>query len=178
MAEKLFPERRRCRTCRQSLGEQGAEVLLGMYCCARCAGMAEQVTDPAKAPRECRTQRDGAWHFKRRYRSESEIPEKLRHDPSTNWYRCTNHCGHWHIGHSRIDLTKEVHRVLGDREALADLLVKSRGHATHKQVAAVAGCWPIRIKELEDPRSVMIDVNALFSVIAVYQLKLSAVMRA
>ncbi|MFK4638214.1 hypothetical protein [Paenarthrobacter histidinolovorans] len=41
--------------------------------------------------------------------------------------------------------------MLGDRTALADLLIRSRGKATHRQVAAVAKIGPIRLKELEAP---------------------------
>lgn len=178
MSDKLFPQRQRCKSCGKKLGDNGAPVFLGLYCTARCASMAEPVTDPDRAPRECKTQRDGRWVFKRRYRSEGEIPGKLRDDPSSNWYWCTSHCGALHIGHSRIDLTREKHRVLGDRTELSDLLVKSRGRATHRQVAAVAGIRPIRIKELEDPASKDPDLDALFKLMAVYRLKLAAVLPA
>lgn len=176
MPEKLFPERQRCKTCSRKLGGPGEPVYLGLHCSPRCAGIAEPHKDAASAPRECKTERGGRWEFKRRYRSESEIPGNLRADPTTSWYSC-NHCGHLHIGHSRIDLTKETHRVLGDRQALSDLLIKSRGHATHKQVAAVAKIRPIRLKELEDPTTEKPDFNALFAVLAVYQIKLAAVLR-
>jgi hypothetical protein len=175
-AERLFPDRQRCKSCSNKLGGPGLPVYLGLHCSPRCAGLAELQTDVTRAPRECKTERGGHWEFKRRYRSESEIPGNLRADPSTSWYTC-NHCGHLHIGHSRIDLTKESHRVLTDREALSDLLVKSRGHATLKQVAEVAQIRPIRLKELEDPKSEKFDVNALFQVLAVYKLKLACVLR-
>jgi hypothetical protein len=36
---------------------------------------------PGDAPRECTTMRDGAKVFKRVYRSESEIRDRLREDP-------------------------------------------------------------------------------------------------
>ncbi|MWB97420.1 hypothetical protein [Agromyces seonyuensis] len=176
MPEKLFPERQRCKACAKKLGGPGAPVYLGLHCSPRCAGLAEPHADAAAAPRECKTDRGGRWEFKRRYRSESEIPGNLRDDPTTNWYWCT-HCGHLHIGHSRIDLARETHRVLGDRAALADLLVKTRGRATHKQVAEVAKIRPIRLKELEDPTGEKFDVNALFAVLAVYRIKLAAVLR-
>ena len=176
MAEKLFPERQRCKTCSKKLGGPGVPVYLGLHCSPLCAGIAEPHQDAASAPRECKTERKGQWEFKRRYRSESEIPGNLRGDPSTNWYTC-RHCGHLHIGHSHIDLTKESHRVLGDRVALSDLLVKSRGHATLKQVSEVAKIRPIRLKELEDPASDKFDANALFAVLGVYRLKLAAVLR-
>lgn len=178
MAETLFPERQRCKKCRKGLGEQGAAVFLGLFCTARCASMAEPATDPAKAPRECKTARDGGWVFKRRYRSESEIPNKLRNDPSVDHYWCTNSCGNLHIGHSRIDLKREQFRMLGDRGALADFLVKSRGEASHKQVATVAGIRPIRLKELEDAGFPSPDMNALFAVLPLYQARLGVSLKA
>lgn len=176
MAEKLFPERQRCKGCSKSLGASGAPVLLGLFCTPRCAKMAEPPTDPAKAPRECKTERNGKWEFKRRYRSESELPGKLRDDRNTTIYSCQS-CGHYHLGHSRINLANETSSVLGDRAGLAQFLVKSRGHATHKQVAQVAGIRPIRLKELEDPEFATPDLNALFAVIPLYQIKLAVVMK-
>ena len=53
--------------------------------------------------------------------------------------------------------------------------MKSRGKAAHRQVAAVANIRPIRIKELEDPATDGVDLDALFKVMAVYQLRLLAV---
>lgn len=148
MSEVLFPTRHRCRTCRGSLGKAGAAVLDGQYCSPKCACVAPPAAQADSAPRECRTQRDGSWMFKRRYRSVEEIPDKLRSDPSSSWYRCS-HCRHLHIGHSRIG-TPERFRMLMDPAAdLPDLLVKLRGAASYRQVAAVAGVRPIRIKELE-----------------------------
>ncbi|ROR75959.1 hypothetical protein, partial [Plantibacter flavus] len=85
--------------------------------------------------------------------------------------------GHLHLGHSRINLANETHRVLGDRTALADLLTKARGHATLKQVAEVAKIRPIRLKELEDPTTEKVDFNALFAVLAVYRIKVAAVLK-
>lgn len=177
MAEKLFPERQRCKGCGKGLGAAGAPVWLGLFCAAKCAKMAEPITDPNKAPRECKTERGGKWEFKRRYRSESELPGKLRDDPLTSIYSCPN-CGHYHLGHSRINLANETSSVLGDRAVLAGFLVKSRGKATHKQVAEVAGIRPIRLKELEDPEFISPDLPALFKVLAAYRVKLAVVMRA
>lgn len=168
-AEKLFPERQRCKKCSKGLGTDGAPVYLGLYCAPRCAGLAPLHSDAARAPRECRTERGGVWAFKRRYRSDVEIPEKIRADPSSSWYWCTNHCGSLHIGHSRIDLTREEFRMLGDDADLADLLVKLRGGATRKQVAEVAGIRPIRLKELEEPGTAdRVDLRVLFAVLRVY----------
>jgi len=173
MAEVMFPKRQRCKTCGKKLENL---VIMGLYDTYRCASMANPAKTPEEAPRECKTERDGKWQWKRRYRSETEIPEKLRNDPTSNWYWC-NHCGNLHIGHSRINLETEKQRVVRDRESLSDVLVKARGKATVKQVAAVAGILPIRLKELEDPKSSKIDLDALFKVLDVYKLKLSIVFR-
>jgi phage FluMu protein Com len=176
MAETHFPIRQRCKKCGKGFGNgASAQVYFGLFCTPRCAGIATPPTRAEDAPRECKTQRDGtAWVFKRRYRSVSEIPSKLRDDPTVSHYSCQS-CGGWHIGHSRIDLTREQHRVLVDRKEVADLLVKARGHATHRQVAEVAKVRPIRIKELEDPAFADPSLAALFAVLAVYRLKLAAV---
>ncbi|PDQ34566.1 MAG: hypothetical protein B5766_10255 [Candidatus Lumbricidophila eiseniae] len=104
MSQKLFPVRERCKICRKQLGAKGAPVLFGLYCSAKCAGIAEPVQSAthANTPRECRILRregsgEGQWVFKHRYRSEAEIDQSLREDPSTSWYWC-NHCGHLHLG--------------------------------------------------------------------------------
>lgn len=169
-SETLFPERQRCRECGKKLGQDGAAVLLGLHCSAKCAGMAVAVDDAQRAPRECRTQRDGVWVFKRRYRSRAEVPLRLLEDPSSTIYWCTGHCGHLHVGHSRIDLGREQFRMLQSPDDLGEMLIKLRGHATRKQVAEVAGIRPIRLKELEEPGSAeRIDLGALFKVLAVYR---------
>lgn len=174
MAERLFPERQRCKGCSRALGADGAPVLLGLHCSPRCARVAAPVTAPANAPRECRTQRDGAWVFKRRYRSVSEIPDKIRQDPSSSWYWC-GHCSHLHLGHTRMGAHEEF-RGLGDLSDLGDLLVKLRGHATHKQVAAVAGVRPVRIKELEEGKPHPESLAVLFAVLKAYRCKLGVVL--
>lgn len=174
MAEVLFPKRQRCKACGKKLENI---VVLGLYDSYKCANMALPAKTPDDAPRECKTERDGKWQWKRRYRSEGEIPVKLREDPSSNWYWCTTSCGNLHIGHSRVKLERESHRVINSREALADVLVKARGGATHKQVATVAGIRPIRLKELEDPKCAAVDIDALFKVLDVYRLKLSIVFK-
>lgn len=177
-AETLFPERQRCKKCSKGLVAGGGPVFLGLFCSPRCAGLAELHTEPSRAPRECRTERDGRWEFKRRYRSESEIPDRLRSDPSTSWYWCTGHCGSLHIGHSRIDLTKEAFRMIQDPADLADLLIKLRGKATRKQVAEVAGIRPIRLKELEEPGTAeRVDLGALFKVLSAYRTRAGVALR-
>ena len=173
MAETLFPKRQRCKSCGKKLDKI---VVFGLYDSYRCAGIAEPAKSPADAPRECKTERDGKWQWKRRYRSESEIPEKLRNDPTSNWYTC-NHCGNLHIGHSRINLETEKQRVVRSREELSDVLIKSRGKADIKLVAKQAGILPIRLRELENPKSDKVDLSALFAVLDFYRLKLAVVFR-
>lgn len=176
MAEKLFPERRRCKACGKGLGLKASDpVLKGLYCTPRCAGMAQPATDPAAAPRECVTQRDGGWAWKRRYRSASEVPDKIAQDPSTNLYWC-GHCGNLHVGHTRIG-TPEAFRMFESREDLADLLVKLRGAATHRQVGAAAGIRPIRIKEWEDAKFDAPSLEALFKLLRVYNARLGSELR-
>lgn len=169
--ETVFPERKRCRACARALGQDGAPVLLGLFCGATCAGMPEPVSRASDAPRECRTERDGVWQFKRRYRSVAEIPGRLREESSASWYWCTGHCGHLHIGHSRIDLNREQFRMLQSPADLADLLVKLRGKATRKEVAAVAGVRPIRIKELEEGAGHPDGMVTLFKVLGAYRVR-------
>lgn len=178
MSEKLFPARERCKTCRKGLGANGAPVLFGLYCSPKCAGIAppSPSANHAATPRECRTMRDGKWEFKRRYRSESEIPDRLREDPSTNWYWC-NHCGHLHVGRTLVELPRAENRGLRSRADIADLLMKARGKATLKQVAEVAGVRPIRIKEWEDPDFDAPSLSVLFVLLQLYRLDLAVAFR-
>lgn len=170
MAESLFPERQRCKKCGKKLENT---VVLGLYDSYRCATMAEPMKKPEDAPRECKTQRDGVWQFKRRFRSEKEIPKKLQEDPSSNWYWCTSSCGTLHIGHSRVNIEVEKQRVMRSRKDLSDILIKMRGNATLKQIAARADVRPVRLKELEDPKQEVIDISALFKVMKIYRIQLT-----
>lgn len=175
MAELKFPARQRCKACRTTLAPRATDpVYKGLYCSPKCAGIAAPAARAQDAPRECRTQRDGQWAFKRRYRSEEEIPDKIRQDPSTNWYECS-HCFHLHIGHTRIGEAEQF-RMFGSRAELADALVKLRGRATHAQVAKVAGVRAIRIKELEQPKG-PVDFDALFPVLQAYRARLGISMQ-
>lgn len=172
MAETTFPQRKRCKTCRGSLGKTVHDpVLFGLYCSPRCAGIAVPSSLPENAPRECKTQREGKWVFKRKYRSESEIPDALRSDPSTSWYVCS-HCGHLHVGHTRMGEAEKFRMFEDPLRDLPDLLVKLRGGATHKQVAEVAGVRPIRIKELEQGIRHPEALETLAKVLKVYRVRL------
>ncbi|WP_311245454.1 MULTISPECIES: hypothetical protein [unclassified Microbacterium] len=175
--EKLFPERQRCKKCGKGLGANGAPVYLGLFDTPRCAGIAEPQKDPSQAPRECKTERNGRWEFKRRYRSVGEIPERIRDDASVDHYWCSNHCGSLHIGHSRIKLDSEQFRMLQSPEDLATLLIKLRGHATLKQVAEVAGVRPIRIRELEEGTAHPDALATLFKVMFAYRTRMGIALR-
>lgn len=177
MAETLFPQRQRCKTCRGNLGRTTQDpVLLGLYCTPKCAGRARPATSPNDAPRECVTQRDGRWSWKRRYRSESEIPERILAQPTTDHYWC-QHCSHLHIGRAQVDMERTSTRGLRNRADIADLLVKKRGGVPHKQVAEVAGVRPIRIKEWEDPTFDTPSMMALFAVLRLYRMDIAAVFK-
>ncbi|HEU5223060.1 MAG TPA: hypothetical protein VFU07_05190 [Candidatus Lumbricidophila sp.] len=178
MSETLFPARTRCKSCRKALGANNAPVLRGLYCSPKCAGVTAPSPDPEhpNTPRECRTQYDGKWVFKRRYRSVAEIPARISDDPSTSSYWC-GHCGHLHVGRTLVELPRAQNRGLRNRSDLADLLVKARGHATHKQVGDAAGIRPIRVKEWEDASNDSPSLLALFGLLRVYRLDLAAVFR-
>ncbi|MDH2390102.1 hypothetical protein QCN29_15135 [Streptomyces sp. HNM0663] len=147
---KPFPVRQRCKTCGKGLALRAQDPLhLGLYC-TLLAGMASPASQPEDAPRGCRTRREGRWAFKRRYRSEQEIPTRLREDASTSWYWCEESYRAIHLGHTRMG-EREKFRMFEDLAAdLPDLLIKLRGQATRKQVAEVAGVRPIQLKELEE----------------------------
>lgn len=174
----MFPQRQRCKACGKGLGLQANDsVYDGLFCSPRCAGIAAPATRAQDAPRECVTQRDGRWQFKRKYRCESEIPDKIRSDASTNWY-CCSHCHHLHIGHSRIGEAESFRKFSSLTEDLADFLVKRRGRATRKQVAQAAGIRPIRLKELEEPvKDQRVDLDALSAVSKVLHFDLGVVLR-
>ena len=178
MAETLFPVRQRCKKCGKGLGLRAQDpVYLGLYCSPKCAGMAAPSVNPSdeRTPRGCRTMRDGAWQFKKRYRSEQEIPDRLREDPSTSWYWCTESCGHLHVGRTLVDTKRAENRGLRDRKAIADLLVKARGHATLKQVGEGIKSRPIRVKEWEDPGFDTPSMEVLFKLLGIYRIDLTAV---
>lgn len=67
--------------------------------------------------------------------------------------------------------------MVRSREELVDVLLKARGKADIKTVAKAAGILPIRLRELENPKSEKVDLNALFKVLAFYKLKLGIVFR-
>ena len=174
MAEMVFPQRKRCKGCGKKLGEGRDPVYLGLYDTPECAGLAVPVKDPAAAPRECVTSRGGTLVFKRRYRCRSEVPDLRLNDPSTSLYTC-GHCGHLHLGHSRMGEHESFVKVT-DAAELGQVLVKLRGQATRKQLAEAAGVRPIRLKELEEGAD-RVDLDALFKVLGALRASGGVVMR-
>ena len=101
MAERLYPDRTRCKKC--SKGLNGTPVVDGLYCSYRCASIPAPSTKVDEAPRGCKRQIDGKWGFKTRYKYEAEVPQRLRDDPATNVYRC-DYCHNLHVGHNAHSL--------------------------------------------------------------------------
>lgn len=175
MTETLFPQRSRCKKCRKGLGHDGAPVLMGLYCSCACAGMPAPSlsADHPTTPRECKTKRDDAWVFKRRYRSIAEIPDKVLGDPATSTYWC-KHCGHMHVGRTLVEMRPEQNRGLRSRADVAEVLAKARGKATLREVGAAAGIRPVRIKEWEDASFDTPSVTALFALLRIYRMEIAA----
>lgn len=150
MAIKIFPERVRCGKCRKSFG---TIVVDGVYCSYACASVSPPKKNINDAPRECKRQVGEKWDFKKRYRSESEVPQKLRDDPGTNIYRC-GHCRHLHVGHSRPDsFTRDkLNRVVGDTDTFGSVLARMREDKgwSIARLAAYLKVPQVRIREIEN----------------------------
>ncbi len=73
--------------------------------------------------------------------------------------------------------TSVANRGIRSREDIADILVKARGQATHKQVAEATKVRAIRIKEWEDPKHKEPSLEALWPLLRVYRIDLAAVFR-
>ena len=164
----LYPERKRCKTCRGGLYD--SHVLSGLYCSYRCAKHPEPARDPAKAPRECAYERDGKFVFKRKFRCEKEIPDTILSKPDVSVYRCS-HCLYLHTG-TAVARTVKPSRSVGSWDELAEVLTKARNSADRKTVAKAAGVLPIRVKELEEGAS-RVDPQALFALLKLYRISLS-----
>ena len=169
MAEKLYPERQRCRKCNKKLNEV---VLDGMFCSYKCGNLSQPYSQINDAPRQCKTERDNKWEWKKRFRSEGEISKNILEDPATSVYNCS-HCHYYHIGHNRAVGT-ETARLIADSQTLGSVLLRVREQRkqTQKQVAENIKTRPIRIKEIEEGNSV-IDANVLFKLIKYYRLKIN-----
>lgn len=167
MAETLYPERQRCKTCR---GAFKTHVLKGLYCSYKCANHPQPTLDPAKAPRECAYERDGKFVSKRKFRCESEIPDSIMSRPDVSVYTCS-HCLYLHTG-TPVKRELKASKSIGSPDELAEVLIKARGKATRTLVANSAGIRPIRVKEWEEcsPKA---DITALFALLRLYRISLS-----
>lgn len=170
MTQMIFPERQRCKTCRQKLEKI---VLSGMFCSYKCALHPEpsQVIDDV--PRCCKRQVGDRWDLKAKYRYEGEVPERLRLDPATNIYRCDS-CLFLHVGHSRVqpvDVSK-LRRTIYDEEILGSVIRRRREQLgwEKSRLAKDLKVPAIRITEIENGEK-KIDVNALFKLM--HRLKLT-----
>lgn len=174
--ETLYPERQRCKKCGKGFPERGA--LDGLFCSYRCGGFAEPFKKIDDAPRWCKTQKNGKWEWKKRMRSAQELPKALRNDATVSMYWC-DHCHFLHLGGSESKNLKfdKKDRLVSSRVELAEILVKSRGDASLREIGKASGLQPIRIKELEDPTCSKIDVVILFKLLEFYKLKLAVVFR-
>lgn len=164
MPEKVFPERLRCKTCRKQLDKV---VLDGVFCSYRCAKLPTPSNKVADAPRHCKRQVNNVWGWKTRYRSEGEVPQKLRNDPGTNIYRCDS-CHFLHVGHSRVqpDDVEKLRRVVGDAVTLGSVVqrVREQKNIDKKDLAKVLKVPAIRLTEIENGDSKM-NVLILFAVL-------------
>lgn len=103
MAVLLWPERRRCRSCRRFLD---FEVFERLYCSRACSGWQPVIKGAGaldEVPRQCKVilkVRDGRVVKARRKRPypSREIAELARDDASADIYRC-EHCQAFHVGH-------------------------------------------------------------------------------
>ncbi len=164
---KLYPERQRCASCRKKLENI---VVNGIHCSYKCASLTPPASNVSKAPRECKRKIGESWDFKKRYRSESEVSEKLRQDPGTNIYRCT-YCYHIHVGHSRPESFSrdKLMRVVGDVETLGSVLQRMRLDKgwSLQRLASHLKVPVIRLKEIESgsiTARIDITIAALYAV--------------
>jgi len=169
MAEKLYPARQRCKNCSKKLDKI---VLNGLYCSYRCGNLSSPYTNIDEAPRTCKTERNGKWEWKRKFRAVSEVPTNIQEDPATNLYTC-EHCHFIHIGHSRA-LGSETARLIGDAETLGSVLLRVREgkNLTRKEVASAIKTRPIRLKEIEEAED-NVDINVVFNLLRFYRMKMN-----
>jgi hypothetical protein len=95
----LYPDRKRCRTCRNYFD---FTVILRLYCSYECAGLPERPSDPADLPRQYRVLRDGVWTHKSVFRTpeDAEMEAVMQGIYS---YACEPPvgCGMWHLSKHR-----------------------------------------------------------------------------
>ena len=165
MTETLFPVRQRCKRCRKKLE---SIVLNGIHCSYRCALHPEPPATLEATPRQCKREVGGRWDYKTKFRSENEVPERLRADPGTNIYRCDN-CLFLHVGHSRVkeEDKSKLRRTVYEMKTLGSVIQRRRDELNwdKKRLASDLGIRPIRITEIERGDA-EIDGVALFKILA------------
>lgn len=172
MAEKIYPERQRCKTCKKGFKEL---VLEGLYCSYRCGRFANPSASIDLAPRSCKRQVNGTWGYKTRYKSQQEVPEKFKNDPSTNIYICEN-CHMYHIGHSRIPSPQEEERLVryvNSYKEIGSVIQRYREskNIDKKLLAKKIGIPIIRITEVENS-SPKVTAQMLFIVLDALKLRI------
>jgi hypothetical protein len=173
MPETLYPQRQRCKTCRKGFTDI---VLEGLYCSYRCGKFTAPTSNIEDTPRSCKREVNGSWGYKTRFKSEQEVPQKYRDDPSTNIYICDN-CHTYHIGHSRPDATevpreKLIRYVKNEKElgSVIERYMSSRNIDT-KTLAKKLKIPAIRIKEIFEG-SDKVKANILFNVMNELRLRI------
>ena len=176
MAEKLFPSRTRCKTCRKNLTDV---VLSGLYCSYPCAGKPVPSKNVSAAPRHCKREVNGSWDFKTKFRSVDDVPAKLRQDPGTNIYEC-DYCLFLHVGHSRpTEFTREkLRRTVSDVITIGSVIKRTREEKNIPipLLAKKLGVPAIRIKEIEAGEAkmnaqIMLDVLRILGIQTILQEK-------
>jgi len=103
----LFPERRRCRTCRSYFGFQ---VVQRLYCSDECAGRSPRPVDIKDLPRCCRVWKgpELGWQPKRVFWSAYRARLFAKRQ-GLDWYQCDgpDGCGLWHVASPRETTIKE-----------------------------------------------------------------------
>lgn len=158
--EKIFPSRKRCKTCGKGLKDT---VIKGLYDSYSCAGMPVPSKNVADAPRQCKRQNDSGWGWKTRYRCVEEVPKHLKESPTVNLYECT-YCGYLHIGHNNSTHTVEKARgVVRDHENLVIIVQKllKQSPIPKREIAKRISVPMIRITEIERGDK-KIDIDVLF----------------
>lgn len=146
-------------------------MLKGLYCSYKCAKVPLPKKNLTDAPRSCKRQAGATWEWKKKYRYEGEVPQRLRDDPDTNVYEC-EHCLFLHVGHSR-PVDTSVNKQVRDKVDLGRTiaLVRKQRGLDKKLVAAKLKVRPIRITEIEEGRDNM-DIGIMFKLASFLGLKL------
>ena len=103
-AALIYPERKRCMTCRSFFG---FTILAGLWCSYECAGHPEPSKDPEDWPRQHRLHWRVGRQAKKVYDSEQEATRSGRLPEPLNAYLC-DYCLTWHIGRKPRDGQGEV----------------------------------------------------------------------